>query len=157
MSTVGDWFGWRWTLWIIAYALMVQFLVVIRVDSHLIAFWENPNKTPSLSGFLICSMKFENFLGIFLCPALSPVCATLSDLRLPLPLGLPCVFCSDFWQEVGYVVFKDFVLSNYTSLHCTMIWCFESLEGFQVEPWDQSHVLTSQEFLVAPIHPLWSP
>jgi hypothetical protein len=48
MGTVGYWFGWRYTLWITAYALTMQFLVVIRVDSHLNSFWENHNKTTSL-------------------------------------------------------------------------------------------------------------
>ena len=44
--------------------------------------------------------------------------------------------------------------TNDTSLCCTLICCFESLEGFRVELWVQSHVLASREFLVALIHPL---
>jgi hypothetical protein len=86
------------------------------------------------------SMKFENFLGIFPCPT--------------LPLWLPYVSCSDCLQEVRSTFSKDFfVESNYTSLHCILIYCFESLKDFWVELWDQSHVLASWKFLVASIHP----
>jgi hypothetical protein len=90
----------RDTLWITAYAVTEQFLVVIWVDSRLSSFWKNPIKTPSFSGFPICdlifclfgfilhqrtsytlhklSVKSEIVLGIFLCPTLLPVCEALS-------------------------------------------------------------------------------
>jgi hypothetical protein len=43
------------------HTLTVLFLDVIRVDSHLSSFWENPNKTPALSGLLIRPSIFYLF------------------------------------------------------------------------------------------------
>jgi hypothetical protein len=74
-----------------------------------------------------------------------------------MPPWLSGVFDSNIFQEVGSVVLRVFMHTTDISLCCTLICCFESLEGFQVELWDQSHVLASREFLVAPIQPLWSP
>jgi hypothetical protein len=45
------------------------------------------------------------------------------------------------------------VHKNDTGVYCSLICCSESLDGFPIQFWDQSYVLASREFLVAPIHP----
>jgi hypothetical protein len=89
-------------------------------------------------------MKFEIVLGIFQCPALPE--ADIAAL-------ISCWFWLCFFQKVRSAVLRFLLHTNDAGLHCTLIWCFESLEGFRVELWDQSHVLTSRDILVAPIHP----
>jgi hypothetical protein len=62
-----------------------------------------------------------------------------------------------FSLQLGLLFLRFLVHTNDIGLCCSLIYCSESLEGFRVKLWDQSHVHVRQEFLVAPIHPLWSP
>jgi hypothetical protein len=58
-----------------------------------------------------------------------------------------------FHRKLGLLLLRFLVHTNDISLCCIMFCCFECLEGFQVVLWDQSHMLASCEFLLAPIHP----
>jgi hypothetical protein len=57
-----------------------------------------------------------------------------------------------FPRKLSLLFLRFLVHTTDAASYCTLICCSDSLEGFQVEFWDQSHVLTSREFLVAHIH-----
>jgi hypothetical protein len=166
------------------YAHTMQFLVVIWVDSPLSSFWVNPNKTTFFLGFLLCALifellglllqqwtnppcklsaKFEPVLGSFLCSALPPLCAALPN---PDTAGLThgtvaqCSLCFSVWYFLDiWSVLWVALLCDQTPLVWFILWSSTLwvLEAIWVVLWDQSHRLANQEFLVDPIHPLWSP
>jgi hypothetical protein len=137
--------------------------------SKLNSFWVHFEKTPikphhsrdfwSAIWFLVCSGSY------FTRELLLPRTSCLSNLRSFWTFLLarhchPCArhCCSDFLVLLTLIFSRKLGLhTNDTSLCCTLICWSESLKGFQVELWDQSHVLAIREFLVAPIHPLCQP
>jgi hypothetical protein len=137
----------------------MQFLVVIRVDSHLSSFWENPNKTPSLSGFMICALIFSFWVHTSLVTIFYPrqtirevwdhsryfsvrVLSTVGPRhcrtsRRYYHSNFLAFLALIFDRKFGLLFGRIFLQSNYIGLHWTLICCFESLEGFLVELWGQ--------------------
>jgi hypothetical protein len=135
---------------------------VLRKPHHSRDFW-------CVVWFLVCSGSY------FTRELILPHANCLSNLRLfwAFLLAQHCRQCQTsgrhyrsyfiviltliFSRKFGLLLLGVLVHTNDTGLHCTLVCCSESVEGFGVEFWDQSHVLARREFLVAPIHPLWSP
>jgi hypothetical protein len=119
VGAVGDWLVVRYTLSITAYALLVQFLVVIRFDLHFSSFEKTPIK-PHLSREIWYALRilfrsgwnfmkhlltpYTNFLQslgnyvLFSCSALLPLWAALPLSNIVRPLcGTAAWPASCFW------------------------------------------------------------
>jgi hypothetical protein len=97
------------------------------------------------ANFLWSLRLFWGFFSAWYCCPCAPHCRNPTLTRLLLG-----AFDSDLSRKLGLQFLRFLVHTNDTGYYYTLIYFSEFLKGFQVEFWDR-HVLSSREFLVAPI------